>query len=59
MLNKCELRYSSIEKEALAIIEAVWKWAHFLIGCHFTVRGILCSLVPLRDLVLILIMMVR
>ena len=37
MLNKRELHYSSDEKEALAIIEVVWKWAHFLTGSHFTV----------------------
>ena len=37
MLNKRELHYSRVEKEALAIIEVVWKWAHFLTGSHFTV----------------------
>jgi len=37
MLNKRELHYSSVEKEALAIIEAVRKWAHFLTGRHFTI----------------------
>jgi len=37
MLNKRELHYSSVEKEALAITEAVRKWAHFLTGRHFTI----------------------
>jgi len=37
MLNKRELHYSSVEKEALAIIRAVWKWAHSLTGRHFTI----------------------
>jgi len=37
MFNKCELHYSSVEKDALAIIKAVRKWAHFLTGRHFTV----------------------
>jgi len=37
MLNKRELHYSSVKKEALSIIEAVRKWAHFLTGRHFTI----------------------
>ena len=36
-LNNSELRYSSVEKEATAIVEAIRKWAHFLTGCRFTV----------------------
>jgi len=37
MLNKRELHYSSVKKGALAIIEALRKWAHFLTGRHFTI----------------------
>ena len=37
MLNKRKLHYSSVKKGALAIIETVWKWEHFLTGRHFTV----------------------
>ena len=37
MFNKCELHYSSVERDALAIIKAVRKWTHFLTGRHFTV----------------------
>ena len=37
LLSKNELRHSSIEKEACAIVEAMRKWAHFLSGRHFTV----------------------
>ena len=36
-LNNSELRYSSIEKEATSIVEAIRKWAHFLTGRRFTV----------------------
>lgn len=34
-LSKCEQRYSAVEKEAQAIIEALRKWKHYLIGRHF------------------------
>ena len=34
-LNHCERNYSTVEKEATAIIEAVRKWSHFLKGRHF------------------------
>lgn len=34
-LSKSEQRHSSIEKEAYAIVEALKKWRHFLIGRHF------------------------
>ena len=37
MLNKHELKHSSIEKEAAAIVEAVRKWSHFLSGRHFSI----------------------
>ena len=37
MLNKHELRQSSIEKEACAIVEAVRKWSHFLSGRRFKI----------------------
>ena len=35
-LNKTEKCYPAIEKEATAVIEAVRKWSHFLLGNHFT-----------------------
>jgi len=35
-LNLSEQRYSSIEKEATAIIELVRKWSHLLLGRPFT-----------------------
>ena len=31
-----EFRYFTVEKEAVAIIDAVRKWSHFLYGKHFT-----------------------
>lgn len=34
-LSKSEQRHSSVEKEAYAIVEALRKWRHFLIGRHF------------------------
>ena len=39
MLNGSELRHSSIEKKASAVIEAVRKWKHYyLAGRHFTLN---------------------
>ena len=35
-LNSCEQKHSSVEKEALAIVEAVRKWRHYLFNKHFT-----------------------
>ena len=35
-LNKSESKYSSVDKEAFAIIEAVRKWRHLLLGKRFT-----------------------
>ena len=35
-LQKSELHYPSVEKEAMAIIEAVRKWRHFFSSRHFT-----------------------
>jgi len=37
MLTKSELRHSSVEKEACAIVEAVRKWFHFLTGRKFSI----------------------
>ena len=34
-LNKSEVKQSSVEKEAAAIVEAIRKWSHFLAGHHF------------------------
>lgn len=34
-LNKSEQHHSSIEKEAYAIVEAVRKWRHYLLGRYF------------------------
>ena len=35
MLNGSELKYSSVEKEAAAIVESIKYWRHFLLGRHF------------------------
>ena len=37
MLNKCELRQSSVEKEASVIVEVIIKWTHCLLGHKFTI----------------------
>ena len=37
-LHGSELHYPPVEKEAMAIIEAVRKWQHFLAGRHFTLK---------------------
>ncbi|XP_046862179.1 uncharacterized protein LOC124455579 [Xenia sp. Carnegie-2017] len=37
-LQGSELHYPAVEKEAMAIIEAVRKWQHFLAGRHFTLK---------------------
>lgn len=37
-LQGSELKHSSVEKEAQAIIEAVRHWRHFLTGRHFTLK---------------------
>lgn len=34
-LSPSEVRHSSVEKEAYAIVESLRKWRHFLIGRHF------------------------
>ena len=34
-LSKSEKRNSSVEKEACAVVEAVKKWKHYLLGKHF------------------------
>ena len=35
-LNQTEQKHSAVEKEALAIVEAVRKWRHYLYNRHFT-----------------------
>ena len=37
-LHASELKQPSVEKEALAIIESVRHWRHFLTGTHFSLR---------------------
>ena len=37
-LQGSELNYASVEKEALAIVDAVEKWRHFLIARHFILK---------------------
>ena len=37
-LRGSELNYASVEKEALAIVDAVEKWRHFLIWRHFVLK---------------------
>ena len=34
-LQKNEIHHSAVEKEASAIVEAIRKWRHFLVGKHF------------------------
>ena len=34
-LSQTEQRHSSVEKEAYAVVEALRKWKHYLIGRHF------------------------
>ncbi|MGL4482017.1 MAG: RNase H-like domain-containing protein, partial [Lactococcus garvieae] len=36
-LNNSEKNHSAIEKEAYAVVEALRKWRHYLIGRHFTI----------------------
>lgn len=36
-LNDCEKKHSAIEKEAYAIVEALRKWKHYLLGRHFQI----------------------
>ena len=36
LIRSHEQRHPAIDKEATAIIEAVRKWSHFLLGQHFT-----------------------
>ena len=37
-LQPSEVKHSAVEKEALAIIESVRHWRHFLTGSHFTLQ---------------------
>ena len=36
MLSKSEIRHSSVEKEATAIVDAIRKWSQFFSGRRFT-----------------------
>lgn len=36
-LSPSETKHHAVEKEAAAIVEALRKWRHFLLGKHFTV----------------------
>ena len=36
-LNPSEVRHHAVEKEAAAIVEAIRKWRHFLLGRHFKI----------------------
>ena len=35
-LSACEQKHSAVEKEAYAVVEALRKWRHLLLGRHFT-----------------------
>jgi len=48
-LHGSELRYPAVEKEAMAIIEAVRKWRHFLAGRHFKLKTDQRSVVYMFD----------
>ena len=36
-LNSNKKHHASVEKEAAAIVEAVWQWLHYLLPCKFTI----------------------
>ena len=36
MSSKCEIHYAPVEKVAHAIVDAIVKWRHYLLGRHFT-----------------------
>ena len=42
-LQGSEVHYPAVEKEAMKIIEAVWKWSNFLTRKHFTLISDQCS----------------